>query len=535
MGKHSARAPRAVSRPAAPADPGAGGGQGAAGHEPAAAPGEGEGDPLYDPVRPAGPVDPAGPEAFPGQRQEVGVGWGVIGVQRTPATDAGAYGPGSVPGYDTRLAGYLGGYGTGQDAAAYDASFDAPYDASYASSYEAGHDASYDAPTSYATSTSYDAPYGAAYGDAAGPAAVMDAAEHAAFVDQAYSPYWLGGAPAPASTTAPGDGVPADVHARVPAPAAESDSDGRSARVPAAAAASGGPAAAPARVPAPRPAGARPRTGGSRGASPAKPGGAVARTATGVAAAVVTAVLAVVIAGQVEDGTETQAQARPADVERQSPDAASRSDSRPTPNGGVAAPVTYEQKMDRKYPLDAKAKGSGSFDTVGGHDPAPGRGDVVHYRVDVEKGLPLDGELFATAVHRTLNDERSWGHGGTRTFERVSSGDADFVITLASPGTTAAWCAKSGLDTTQDNVSCDSAATDRVMINAYRWAQGAATYGDKMHAYRQMLINHEVGHRLGRDHESCSKEGALAPVMMQQTKFLTSDGITCKPNPWPHP
>ncbi|MFC5146246.1 DUF3152 domain-containing protein [Streptomyces aureoversilis] len=507
---------------------------------PAAVPGEGEGDPLHDPVRPAGPVGQAGPEGFPGQRQEVGVGWGVIGVQRTPATDAGAYGPGSVPGYDTRLAGYLGGYGTGQDAAAYDASFDAPYD----SSYEAGHDASYgagrstsyDAPASYDTSTAYDATYGTAYErDAPAPAAATDAAGHAAFVDQAYSPYWLGGAPASAATPAPGDSVLTDVHARVPAPAAESDSAGRPARVPTAAAASGGPAAVPMRVPAPRPEGARPRTGGSRGAPSAKPGGAVARTATGVAAAVVTAVLAVVVAGQVEDGTETQAQARPADVERQSPDAASRSDSRPTPNGGVAAPVTYEQKMDRKYPLDAKAKGSGSFDTVDGHDRAPGRGDVVRYRVDVEKGLPLDGELFATAVHRTLNDERSWGHGGTRTFERVSSGDADFIITLASPGTTAVWCAKSGLDTTQDNVSCDSAATDRVMINAYRWAQGAATYGDKMHAYRQMLINHEVGHRLGRDHESCSKEGALAPVMMQQTKFLTSDGITCKPNAWPYP
>ncbi|WP_246430484.1 DUF3152 domain-containing protein [Streptomyces rectiverticillatus] len=536
MGKHSARAPRAVSRPAVPAAPGAGGGQGAAGHEHAAVPGEGEGDPLYEPVRPAGPVGRAGPEGFPGQRQEVGVGWGVIGVQRAPATDAGVYGPGSVPGYDTRLAGYLGGYGTGQDAAACDASFDAPYDApydssSYASSYEsyeaghgAGHDAAYDTSASD-TFTAYDRAYDTAYGrDAAGPAATTDAAGHAAYVDQAYSAYWLGGAPAP-STPAPGGGpvdgpggVLTDVHARVPAPAAGSDSVSRSTR-----------------VPAPRPATARPRTGGSRGVPPAKTGGAVARTATGVAAAVVTAVLAVVVAGQVEDGTETQAQARPADVERQSPDAASRSDSRPTPNGGVAAPVTYEQKMDRKYPLDAKAKGSGSFDTVGGHDRAPGRGEVVRYRVDVEKGLPLDGELFATAVHRTLNDERSWGHGGTRTFERVSSGDADWVITLASPGTTAAWCAKSGLDTTQDNVSCDSAATDRVMINAYRWAQGAATYGDKMHAYRQMLINHEVGHRLGRDHEACSKEGALAPVMMQQTKFLTSDGVTCKPNAWPYP
>ncbi|MBH1935688.1 DUF3152 domain-containing protein [Streptomyces sp. AV19] len=259
------------------------------------------------------------------------------------------------------------------------------------------------------------------------------------------------------------------------------------------------------------------------------------RTVTGVAAAVVTAVLAVIVAGQVEDGTESRAQARTQDADpRPGADAASRSDSRPTPNGG-AVRVTYNEQMARKYPLDKEGKGSGEFAAVPGHDKAPGKGEVLRFRVDVEKGLPLDGGLFATAVHRTLNDDRSWGHGGVRTFERVSSGPADFVVTLASPATTARWCAKSDLDTTVDNVSCDSAATDRVMINAYRWAQGAETYGDRMHEYRQMLINHEVGHRLGHNHESCEESGALAPVMMQQTKFLTTDGTTCKPNAWPYP
>ncbi|WP_424890024.1 DUF3152 domain-containing protein [Streptomyces sp. XH2] len=505
MGKHSARAPRAVSRPAAPAASGAGGGPGAGGHDATAAPqGESEGEPLGGPFGPAGSPgaagrpgssDPAGPFDFAGSfdpsddpsdafdafgRQGVGVGWGVIGVQRVHGADAGAYGPGSVPGGDARLSGYLGGYGGEQE----------PVSCQQAAEYRAVPEPAHGSP--------YDMSYEAASGRQ--PA-------------QSPSPYWLGGAP-----SGPVSGpVPASVLAEGSAPAAPP---------------------APARVPAPRPGAARPRTGGSRGASRdagSKSGGGIARTATGVAAAVVTAVLAVVVAGQVEDGTDTQAQARPADVERTGPDAASRSDSRPTPNGGAAQQLTYEQKMDRRYPLDEKAKGSGDFGTVGGHEAAPGRGEVLRYRVDVEKGLPLDGELFATAVHRTLNDERSWGHGGTRTFERVSSGHADFVITLATPGTTAAWCAKSGLDTTQDNVSCDSAATDRVMINAYRWAQGARTYGDKMYAYRQMLINHEVGHRLGHDHETCSKEGALAPVMMQQTKFLTTDGVTCRPNPWPHP
>lgn len=191
--------------------------------------------------------------------------------------------------------------------------------------------------------------------------------------------------------------------------------------------------------------------------------------------------------------------------------------------------------MAKKYPLDAKLTASGDFDAMAGFEKAPGKGQLFRYRVDVEKGMGLDGELFASAVQKTLNDDRSWAHKGGRTFERISSGKPDFVITLASPGTTAKWCAKSGLDTMAQNVSCDSAATDRVMINAYRWAQGAKTYGDRIHPYRQMLINHEVGHRLGFNHTDCTKDGELAPVMQQQTKFLDHDGIKCKANPWAFP
>nr|WP_238420666.1 DUF3152 domain-containing protein [Streptomyces taklimakanensis] len=193
--------------------------------------------------------------------------------------------------------------------------------------------------------------------------------------------------------------------------------------------------------------------------------------------------------------------------------------------------------MGRLFDLEPDHQGSGKLVTVPGRDEAPGSGPRVRYRVDVEEGLPLDGELFAEAVHRTLNDERSWSHGGARTFERVTAEDeADFVITLASPATTAEWCARSGLDTTVDNVSCDAASTERVMINAYRWARGSETFGpDRIREYREMLVNHEVGHRLGKGHVVCPKEGALAPVMMQQTKYLTVGGATCRPNAWPFP
>ncbi|MFG2717538.1 DUF3152 domain-containing protein [Streptomyces sp. NPDC048416] len=261
------------------------------------------------------------------------------------------------------------------------------------------------------------------------------------------------------------------------------------------------------------------------------------RTYTGIAAAAVTTVLAVVVAGQVtsDGGKHDVAHQSASDKARDDDGSASRGGGRSTPQVAPAV-ATYDQKMAQLFPLDPKLTASGRFEPVPGSDAAPGKGHVYHYRVDVEQGLGLDGALFAEAVQKTLNDDRSWSHAGKMTFARVSTDKPDFVITLASPGTTGTWCAKSGLDTLEDNVSCDSAATNRVMINAYRWARGSVTFGDAaIHAYRQMLINHEVGHRLGHDHESCRTAGTLAPVMQQQTKTLDLNGIKCLANPWVYP
>ncbi|MFF2013036.1 DUF3152 domain-containing protein [Streptomyces sp. NPDC058195] len=301
-----------------------------------------------------------------------------------------------------------------------------------------------------------------------------------------------------------------------------------------------GPAAPPA-----RPAGPNTAAGDGDGQppapsadAPAKGGkGGKGRTFAGITAAAVTTVLAVVVAGQVaQGGGSGSTAAQPPGVDRGGSGDASRSDDRGTPQPVRVKPLSYPEKMARAYPLDPELTSSGKFEAVPGTAKAPGSGRTYRYRIDVEKGLGLDVALFARAVQETLNDDRSWAHDGAMTFERVSADDPDFVITLASPGTTAEWCAKSRLDTTVDNVSCDSAATERVMINAYRWAQGSSTFGpDRLFAYRQMLINHEVGHRLGHNHVSCGTPGALAPVMQQQTKSLDIDDIKCRPNPWAYP
>ncbi|WP_327288880.1 DUF3152 domain-containing protein [Streptomyces sp. NBC_01198] len=263
-------------------------------------------------------------------------------------------------------------------------------------------------------------------------------------------------------------------------------------------------------------------------------------TISGVAAAAVVTAVAVAAYGQfTRTGGDTPAPDPTAGTPTRSTGAGAPGSGPAATTGATpaVAPVGYDQLMDRQYPLDPALELSGAFETVPGHQAAPGKGKVMTFRVDVEKGLPLDPGLFSDTVFKTLNDSRSWGHGGTMTFERVSTGQADIVVTLASPGTTAKWCARSGLDTTVDNVSCDAASTPRTMINAYRWAQGAQTYGPHlMHAYRQMLINHEVGHRLGHGHVGCPRNGAPAPVMMQQTKFLSlNGGPTCRPNAWPFP
>ncbi|MEV6110751.1 DUF3152 domain-containing protein [Streptomyces sp. NPDC051940] len=265
------------------------------------------------------------------------------------------------------------------------------------------------------------------------------------------------------------------------------------------------------------------------------------RRVTGIAAALTAVAVTAGIAVQAVDGGGAD-EDRTAAGERAGSDRATRSQPREEPQtaqqspAAAPAPPTYAEAMAARYPLAADLSGPDEFYVAGAPAKAPGKGRVVKYRVDVERGLPLDGELFAEAVHKTLNDRRSWGGTGERTFQRVGAGeDAAFVITLASPGTTNKWCAKVGLNTAVQKVSCDAHSTPRVMINAYRWARGAETFGDHMLAYRQMVINHEVGHRLGWGHVGCDKDGGLAPVMMQQTKFLSTDGRTCRPNPWPYP
>lgn len=146
------------------------------------------------------------------------------------------------------------------------------------------------------------------------------------------------------------------------------------------------------------------------------------------------------------------------------------------------------------------------------------------YAVLIEEGLPFTPASFGSFVDEVLTDDRrGWGASTGQVLGRSGVSGPQFNVRLASPTTADRLCAP--LDT-NGRLSCRNGAD--VVINAWRWANGAQSYED-IDLYRTYVINHEVGHALGFPHAGCPAPGGLAPVMLQQTIGLEG----CSPNPWP--
>lgn len=182
----------------------------------------------------------------------------------------------------------------------------------------------------------------------------------------------------------------------------------------------------------------------------------------------------------------------------------------------------------RLAPVPHRATGQLEFVPVPRGPRTPGR--TVTYTLEIERGLPIVGSEVARTVADVLADRRGWRTAAGVRFVAVSRRAAkagapvDVRITLASPGLVDRLCAPLG---TAGELSCWRGG--RAVLNARRWVGGARTFGADVEAYRIYLINHEVGHAVGRPHEECPRKGHRAPVMVQQTKAL--DG--CVAWPWP--
>jgi hypothetical protein len=203
------------------------------------------------------------------------------------------------------------------------------------------------------------------------------------------------------------------------------------------------------------------------------------------------------------------------------PSSTSPGTSPPAPSPGVSE----EDRRAGVMGAEVVQAGTGRLLVVPGSVPAPNTAAPrMRVRVEVEEGVGAGGEAFARFVMDTLNDARSWGHGGRLSFARTD-GKADFRVVLASPDTSAKLCAPLR---TGGTLSCGGPG--RAVITMYRFVKGIPDYKGDITGYRHYVINHEVGHVLGHGHAYCDP-GHLAPVMVQQTKGLHG----CLPNPWPFP
>ncbi|MFG1775201.1 DUF3152 domain-containing protein [Micromonospora sp. NPDC049048] len=173
--------------------------------------------------------------------------------------------------------------------------------------------------------------------------------------------------------------------------------------------------------------------------------------------------------------------------------------------------------------------GTGDFTTAAGDSPLLGTGGPLrHYRVAVEEGTGQDVAAFAATVDEVLGDPRSWIASEELRLRRVAEADdADFTVYLATPDTSERMCAEGGLST-EGYTSCR--LPGQVIVNLARWLEAVPDYGAPLAVYRAYVVNHEVGHELGEEHQACPGPGEPAPVMQQQTYGL--DG--CAANAWPY-
>ncbi len=153
-------------------------------------------------------------------------------------------------------------------------------------------------------------------------------------------------------------------------------------------------------------------------------------------------------------------------------------------------------------------------------------GPIITFSVEIEPRLGWSWNDTATEIVAILGDPRSWIGSGDLRFRLADPEDADVRIRVATPATVDARCRPLR---TGGRFSCRNGRS--LNINSDRWARATSFWTASLGEYRAYVINHEMGHFLGRGHESCPGPGRLAPVMQQQTKSLAG----CVENGWPYP
>lgn len=153
-------------------------------------------------------------------------------------------------------------------------------------------------------------------------------------------------------------------------------------------------------------------------------------------------------------------------------------------------------------------------------------GKLMQFQIAIEGGIAgIDRAAFTRFVRATYGGAQGWASHGLWRFQQVGPGtNPDFTLMLVTPQTRDVLCGAAPDRYTSCRIG------KRVVLNVARWVHGVPKYGASLTTYRQYMINHETGHRLGRGHELCPGPGQPAPVMQQQTLGLHG----CLAYAWPY-
>ncbi|MDX3537430.1 DUF3152 domain-containing protein [Streptomyces sp. MB09-01] len=206
----------------------------------------------------------------------------------------------------------------------------------------------------------------------------------------------------------------------------------------------------------------------------------------------------------------------------------------PVPNGGQQSPspspssAAPSQKPSGTPSGAATPARPGVFTGSTTAGAAKGKGPALRWRIEVEEGSGVDPEAAARSVEAILSDPRGWTRDPAYGFQLVGAGQpVDFTVKIATPTTTDRLC---DVVTPELIGETNCRAGHTVVVNLKRWQEGSPQFNGPVEEYRALIVNHEVGHEIGREHESCPAPGKPAPAMMQQIKGLNG----CKANAWPY-